>query len=491
MLKNKETSNRNNVIYNVLCFIFLAIFLVFPCMIVMNNTSYLIFSVVLIFLILFFSNKSKIKFLENKKLIFIIVGLTLFIRIIFVMFINSNITQISDFSTVYKNASSFSFEPFYYQKAYHYLLYTYINGLALKLFGTSQIVILLINAFVVSIVPIFLYLICNKLFNNRSIGNIASLIYCVWPSMIIYTSIMSPDHFAMLFLTISVYLLLLVLNDINKGKTTQNWHLLILAGVCISLIGFFKNFAPILLVATFIILFLKCLLDKKLIKLSVIAFLSISLMYLVTNACIFNIEENIIGNNKIMKNQFWQYAYVGLGLENDGLYSQKRYGEFHQYLKDNNMDIKAANKYFSKKLFSEIKGNFSLYPSLLYRKTTYSFAKDDAQLWWVFTSVNETYRGNHIRNILANIIVHINECFYILLILFTITSSIYNVVVKKNEGLLLINIIIFGCCFMLLFVESQGRYKYSFEPLLCIMAACSMLSGGALIKSVLGKGKEQ
>lgn len=482
---NKEERMKKNFLnkikkfnwYKLFTYIFMCLFILFPCSIILDNTQYLVFLCFLIPLLLIMLNYGNLKFLENKKTIFVIIGLSFIIRLIYLLIISPHVTQISDFGRVLSTANTmdFSNDIMYYQTSYHWLYYTILNGLLFKIFGYHQIVTLIFNLIIVTLIPIITYKVCYKIFNNRKVGNIAVMLYAFWPSNILYTVIATPEHLSSLFLVLSIYLCLLIFDKIKEKTIIKKWYLLIFAGIAISLIGFFKNFSPVILIALIIIFLLLIISEKISLKLSIISFLIIGCVFIVINKAVFAIGEKVIGED-IITNQLWIYAYVGLGLENDGSYSGERYMEYRQYLIDNNFDTKKTNKYFANKIINEIKDNLYEYPGLLTRKANYSFTTDDAQLYWVKESLKDDYLGNGVKKVIDSNIVRYNEIFYISIIILMLFSSILNIVYQKNNKLLFINIIIFGCCLLLMFAESQGRYKYAFEVLMLIMAANTLVN---------------
>ena len=474
--------------YKLLTYIFLCLFILFPCSTILNNTQYLVFMCILVPILLMCINYKKLKFLEGKKTIFVLIGITFLIRLIYLIKINPHVTQVSDFGRVLSTATSmdFSNDIMYYQTSYHWLYYTILNGLLYKVFGSYQIVTLMFNLVVVTLIPIVVYHICYKIFNNRKVGNIAAILYALWPSNILYTVIATPEHLSSLFLVLSIYLSILIFEKIKNKSILKKWHLLIFVGITTSLIGFFKNFSPVILVALFIIMLLVIISEKISVKLCAISFLAIVCVYFVTNAAVFAIGEKVIGKD-IINNQFWIYAYVGLGLENDGSYSGERYMEYREYLIESNFDTKKTNKYFANKIMNEIKNNLYQYPGLLTRKANYSFTSDNAQLYWIKESLNDDYVGNGVKQVIDSNVVKWNEFFYIIIVILMLISSIINVVYQKNNKLLFVNIIIFGCSLLLMFAESQGRYKYAFEVLMIIMAANAIVNCKNVLISSFGK----
>ena len=113
------------------------------------------------------------------------------------------------------------------------------------------------------------------------------------------------------------------------------------------------------------------------------------------------------------------------------------------------------------------------------------------EISWVISSLNKTGENRHIINIIEDVITPINEKIYIIVILFTLIGSAYNIWYLKNNKLLFINIAIYGCALLLIFAESQNRYKYAFLPLFCIMAATGIFYGKEFFRNLILGRKEK
>lgn len=488
-IKGKKIKFNNKKVFNFLINAFLILFFLYPIITILDTTEYLLPSVIIAFFLIIVINYKNINLLEHKKTIWIITIAAFLIRLIYVIKINNNIVQVSDFGNVFNTAKTLEYNISYYQYAYHYFLYTFLNGMIYKIFGGYQIVTLILNTVILSIIPILLFKICQKIFKLNTIGNLAAILYSFWPSLILYTAIMSPDHLALFFLVLSIYLILILLEKLERPNLKKDWIWYILTGISISLIGFFKNFSPVILIALLIVLFLICLLKSKLIKISLITFFGVALSFIMCTSLIFFFEESVL-DAKIMKNQFGQYIYVGLGYSNKGVYNRGRYMEYQQLLKENNMDVSKTNEEILEKLLDEIKMNFSDYPELLKYKTTMSFTENSGEIYWIKESLAPQSGNKHIINIIEDVITPINENIYIIIVLFMVIGSAYNVWYLKNNRLLLINITIYGCALLLIFAESQNRYKYAFLPLFCIMAATGIFYGKEFFRNLVVGRKE-
>ena len=494
-MKLKKCFTKTNI-YNFLCNAFVILFILYPNCIILNNTKYLwLFSTIFAILILLVTNWKKKNILKNNKTIYFIIIITFLTRLIFVLKINNNVTQVSDFKAVFDMAKNFDYKVRFLQIAYDYLLCSTINGVLFKIFGYHQIVSLIFNALVTSLVSLFLYKICQKIFKNNIIGNLASILYLCWPSMLLYNAVITPDHLAMLFVVISVYLVLIIIE--NKDKYIEHHHIIkyilltFLTGTSIALIGFFKNFSPILIVSIFIILCLINILNfKKYFKFSIITFFSIAFVYALSTHLFFALEENVLGA-KIMHNQVGRFLYVGLGYDNNGFWDPERYNKYYDYYFEHDMNLNKTNKVFLKQLGQEINEHLGEYPRFMINKAVNNLGNEDAQIEWVVESIkaNSEEFNKHIINVINDQYKILNNIFYIIIVVFNVIGAIYNVKYEKNNSLLFINILIFGSCLMLWLIETQGRYKYPVLPLYCIIAAYGIYYGYNLFRNIILRKK--
>ena len=184
-----------------------------------------------------------------------------------------------------------------------------------------------------------------------------------------------------------------------------------------------------------------------------------------------------------MHNQMGQYLYVGLSCETDGKYNRERYAEYHNELASNNMDVKKTNKVMLKKLEQDIKDCYGSFTRLLIKKSTSSFAVT-GEISWVISSLYEHGDTEKITNLMYRLVTSINETIYIIISIFVLLGSIYNVKYLKNNKLLFVNVALYGCCLMLIFVESQSRYTYALKPMFCILAATGIYYSYDLFKKI-------
>lgn len=96
-------------------------------------------------------------------------------------------------------------------------LYPLILAGIYKILGHNLIIAMLFQVITDSLTCVFLYFICIKIFNKKSIGLLASFIYACYGMAIFYTCFLLESAYAT-FLLVSLFLLLLYANDKKKPQ---------------------------------------------------------------------------------------------------------------------------------------------------------------------------------------------------------------------------------------------------------------------------------
>ena len=118
MKKNKFGLKLNNIkIYNYLITCFGILFIFTPISLILFSTKYFTILTIAIVLTLILVDWKNKKILNNNKTIYFIILVTLLIKIIYVLLIDNNIIQVSDFEIVFNNAKTMDFKKSlnYYQ----------------------------------------------------------------------------------------------------------------------------------------------------------------------------------------------------------------------------------------------------------------------------------------------------------------------------------------------------------------------------------------
>ena len=259
----------------------------------------------------------------------------------------------------------------------------------------------------------------------------------------------------------------------NSWKKSFKYKILFatLIGAVLGLNVFFKNFAPVILVALSIYILL-CFLHKDKIKTATIKFLYLLIIiisFTFTKSLMFLHVEDLVGES-VVRNAAPNYLNVGLNSKGTGHYDKALYDMYYDTYKSTNYDYKKANKIIMTNLKKDIKSNYDNIDDLLFLKAFTIISNDNSKILWVIDSLNSEKGIQIVNNTLI-----INQIYYIIITIAILMSLFINIK-KKNIELFYIYIIIFGALLMLLLVEAQGRYIYAIQPLFYICAAYCFLN---------------
>ena len=456
-------------ILKVLLLIFSVLFIIYPISFSFINVLYFLFAIVVLAIIVacckYIPNfKFNIKGIDKKYFWIIILLLAVLTRVGVVLFFEKNVQQVSDFAISLKASKVLDFSGDYHRVFTHWILYPYLVSFVYKIFGNSQMVALLVNSVVLITNSVLIYCVATKL-SSKKTGLIAGLIYIFWPANILYTLIFTQEHFAqMLFLIVTLIFVCLEQNE--KIKFSKKIFFCFIIGILLGLSIFFKNFAPVFLIAFVIYYILKILkiqFSKKIIIDSFVMIMSIFISFFAMKEIIFLKIDNMAGH-KVLRNP--TICYLNVGLKNDGRYNKETYGEYFNEMIENNYDYEKTNKTILNNLIKEIKKNKNMV-NLLNQKAKMIFGGDYERLEFVETSIRDTSLQQ--QNIYGKI-ENLNNLYYVFIMLL-LFIGLFSLNSKKNLLNLFNYLIIFGSGLLILLVEAQNRYMYSLYGFLCILSA--------------------
>ena len=462
-----------NKLLSLMLYIFTFLFLLFPTSYGISDLKVLIFFAIILLLILFLYKKVKIFkkiHINNKLYPWIILLLALISRVMIVFLFNTHIEQVSDFARALNVSNTLDFSNEYYRVFTHWILYPVMIHGVYMIFGSSQLVALLVNAILLTIAALLVYKVSSLLFKNKTFGFVSALIYIFWPSSILYTLIFTQEHICSVLLLFVLYLFLKLEDNsnlkLNKGKIIA----LIGIGICLGLSNFFKNFAPVFLIAFVIYYFLVAFKEKNIKKYTVVKLISIGLIVIcfsLTKSIVFLEIDNLVGG-KVARNII--PCYLNVGLSNDGTYDYDTYYEYINAFIDNNYDYDKANDEIMNIVKSDIlDGTSAIYNEDFFdNKARIIVGNDQSKIILVISSINAK-DSMAINNFIENQYMDFNDYYYIVLIAL---MALGLVIMNKNKDLklFLLYLVLFGSLLLLLLIEAQNRYTYAIQPLLCILA---------------------
>lgn len=469
-------------ILKMLLGIFSILFLFYPTSYGIGDIKIVIlFYVILAGILYCVVNRKRNFFKKEKNYIWIIVFCALITRIGIVLLLHSDITQVSDFKNALEASKTLDFSDSFYRIFNHWTFYPVIVHFVYKLFGQSQLVALLFNSIILVVNSVLVYWIGSLLLNNKKRGFCASMLYIFWPANIFYTLIFTPEHVGMMLLLLSLYLF------VKMEQSASNKIYIILIGFLLGFSVFFKNFAPIFIIA-FLIYYVLNLLKEKNLKKYIFQksciLLGIIVSFLITKNVLFLSLDHIVGN-PVIRNV--TPCYLNVGFRGFGVYDYDNYEMYYSSLKKNNYDYKKTNKEILENLWNHLKNQNSeaRQRSFFENKAKILFGNDSYRMIWLSLSFQE---GGHekIVNIIDGTITTWNN-IYFMIVVTLMGLGLFYMYHKKDLLLFLIYLIIHGCFLMLILVEAQNRYMYSIQPLFCILAITGVISLKYFLMSIISE----
>lgn len=430
---------------------------------------------------------------SDRKIEFLLYLVSLVPRIFYIAFIDNNLTQVSDFAMIVSHTDSLNFTDNiqYYRNFAHKMIYPlFLHYLHLN----NQSRILYFQCFIVSFNAVLIYLIGNKM-KSRCTGIVGGLLFSLWPSLILYVSLVSEEHLASVLLLI-IILLLMKIKDMLEGyflnpspqsikqrfyfiqskgsfkRIVKAMILVLTSGVLLGFISFFKDWGIIVLCAiVFCTVFY--IAEKKDCKNFFILIVCIGAIFLVrtlTQRSLLQIcreqLNGITSNNSVIIMQM----YETLDPDCSGGYDSERCRDYFSFLDRYEYDYKTANNMAIKTLLSRIMENPEKMPVLLFHKGQEAYKDNGDMFAWSFSGVESEFKDSIINAIKK--LVYVDKIYYnfIVILLMMATALVFKFKKEVYFGIL----IILGGGVAGLLVESQGRYKYSIEPLWCIIAAAAL-----------------
>lgn len=392
-----------------------------------------------------------LKFNFNYFFIFLFV-LSFITRLIAIIVIDTPI--FSDFKTMYDASVELVNGTRNYLNTPYFTMWGYQMGhvlyqaLLLK-FINSVFFLKIVNCIVSSFIVVMIYLITRKV-TNETCARISSIFYSFFPFPLFLNTVLTNQHFSMLFILIGIYILL----NIDYNKFLKNS---ILVGLLIGLGNILRSEGIIFIFSIFlyyIFLLIKNYNIKSLIYSFLLIFISYSFIF---NCSSFIIEKcNLSINGLNNMNTTWKFV-LGFNYETNGMYSS------------DDALLYADDPIAAKNVVIERLKSYEKIPLLFLKKIKILWLNSDLS-WSLSNTFNST---------IYRILNNINQLFiYVLTLLssFSILNSILNLFKKKlpsNEQFLIT--IILGVYFgVYLLIEVMPRYAYSLQIFETILLGISL-----------------
>lgn len=217
------------------------------------------------------------------------------------------------------------------------------------------------------------------------------------------------------------------------------------------------------------VLFINYFCRREMIYITICFILLLSFRNISKQTTLNNIES-LLGI-KVNDNTIPCYMYVSLHPNNAGGWNLDRYDEYFVLVSKNNYNYAAANKIALTELEDMITDSpdylITLIPLKLYTAYHDNIHMFDCAYIAMTEEDQITYRN------FFDILHTIDYFYYVIIIFLVFISFILNLKIKSPK-IFCLNLIIIGGLMLVVFIESQSRYKYSIQPFWCILAGFSL-----------------
>lgn len=501
LIKKKDF---NDYIYFLFFFIFSVMFLyaVHCCIKTIYNPNYkeeyffgIIFSgCIMIFFFITARNINKLNIQTEILYVFLIMLLCFILRWMSIMIIKT--IQISDFAFANQAIDAFSHKELqdeiwlnycrdYYTKYPAWFPYMRLISAFYDLFCGGKInteAVKYLNAVLNTLTCGCIYYTARCLFSKK-VGFISSMLYCCFPSLIVWTNIMTGDHVLMLLFCLQIIIWHWMWKKIDNTKVCI--FLICLHSLICAFINWFKPLVILFLLVFIFFIFgtNKIQEGRKVIDFVIVYVISFLLCFFVGSKILNIWVESYIQQDVV--DSTWQYIYAGITMNEDGSWNAEDANEFMSEILQSNKDIKQQQNVFKEAVLDEIRSKGNKLPILFLYKYKETISYEGASMFWANTNSEDEY-SSKLNDVLGLSYYFVSNGYYLLLLILVVCCCISQFFIK-NENIFPLALIVVGfLCIQVLSVV-QGRYKYIIMPYFVILSAYGLESIRQIILYAIGK----
>ena len=440
-------------------------------------TAFLVFGALLIFLVFRFGKAASIRrFLEELPDVYYVLIIFLLgsiARIIFIELINTQ--PRSDFALIETDAALWAqgSTPASLYVSSH-VVQTLIYGVLYAVFGQNLLVLKLFHVVVYGLAGIFLYFTAKRVLGNKLWAGISGLLLVSWPSLALYSNVLTPEHMFILLECALLFVLSLFFSNGEAGQgekrtIARDLLLFLIIGLLVGLAGLFRPFGQLFLVAFIVTLFLWRP-EAKAVRSNIAGVLII----LIASWSLGKIPD------AVARAYNFQIPYirpcnllVGLNIDTAGRWNLDDY-----YLCKQIRSESASQSEVTKRVLEivrdRLQGKLNLFVPFLSNKFTLVWQNSSETLSWTLPPDREISQED------LHLINQVNVVDFVLMLIGTF-ACLAGTVIAFFRGLKPVVFfslaVLFGFNFMEIFFEVQNRYRTVVMPLFIFFAcwSCSAL----------------
>lgn len=402
-----------------------------------------------------------------------------FLRLGIIYFIGRGTTQLSDFMMAFQAAQkAIPIDIDHYAIFSNWGMYVFYLKVIFKLFGASELVGIIANAFLESGSVVLIYFLVMLTLRDKYAHIVAvtsAIMYAVWPSQLVYLVLLSPE-----FVHIFLLLLGLVLLALTKRETNPAIPMwvsgYVFSAFCISLSGFFKSTDKIMMIALFISIFFVYFDSSQSMtggecgnKITVVPFRMVGITvfltsYLIANVLGFMFLDYFVGRT-VNRDLTPHYLNIGLSSDSRGIWNPEVGWEYRNDVIESGFDYDKAGQIVMDSLKKDIDQNKHITIQFFVKKLTDTWQGMD-YLYFSQETINPEKRIYVQRPQIAIFF----QSYYLIIGIMVFLGCRFSLKEKTKQIFFLSALFIVGFMLLMLFFENQPRYKVVTYPYSCILA---------------------
>lgn len=297
--------------------------------------------------------------------------------------------------------------------------------------------------------------------SNSRVGFVAALTFAIFPSLVLYTGVLSGEHVAV-FLISAIILLYTKLHD-NKNKKAYYFLGYLFCGSMIGLVDWFRPVGIILLISILVTDFLYA--KKGDFPITFIALVGLFIGHVFITNLAVSISERVFGVDVLPASQrLGHYILVGLNPETTGTINGGDYDLANTTYERFGNDHLSAQKYLVQVALERLEGHSIV--KLFWVKFDRIWANQEALFGYsLIGSDNQE---------MVMLMEYIGVLLYMLITIFVGFHTAKSILQRPKPVVFVMQLFILGFALLLLLVEAQNRYVIVVLPYLMLLGALGL-----------------
>lgn len=408
------------------------------------------------------------------------------------IFAANRVEQVSDFQLAIELVRSGTIvDPMYYMMAPYKLIYPYV--LRFLGFSGNQLPLFIFQSMLAAVTALGIYLTAKELGDSRY-GVVGIFLYLVWPSQLFYTSVFTEEHFAATVTIFIIYFYSCILRQIDSAEESLSAKTVrqvmvdsIIIGVLCGISIMLKDWGIIIVIA--IIMTMPLFLIKRMkwgkVLLILLSFVLIIAVRTGIHQGMLNFVSERVGEG-IPDNGIYLHMYTSLDPDGTLSHNEELGNEYVELFINNEYDLDKTHKMALDVIKQRIEKDPIGFIKLLLLKASRSYISGDQEIIeWAYVEYKEDERMKIYPMI--TIAQEIDYIFYAGMVVMIIVATL----LEKRANFFFVVLVIIGAMSSQLLIESQGRYKYSVEPLWCVATVIGIFCLKQIIQKSMRKNDKK